>query len=79
MSNPYELPPSMLRSDVEVAREFGLRDSKAVTHRQTMISDAREIRIQRALDHVAAGWPSEEWVIFVAAQDEFAEVLRRSS
>lgn len=72
------LPRTMIRSDAQVASDYGLLNKAAITTKQQHISDARETRIERCAEHLRAGWCDSDALCFAAAKDEWQEALRRS-
>jgi hypothetical protein len=71
------LPDTMLRSDVEVAGDYGLQTAKGIQEKQRNISAAREARIERCIHHMQAGWLEGECVAFVCARDEWRDALEK--
>ena len=71
------LPETMLRSDVEVATDYGLGTEKGIRDKQRNISAARDMRISRCADHIAAGWTEGECISFVCARDEWRDAKRK--
>lgn len=74
----HRLPPTVFRPDVEVAREYGLTSQKSITAQQDRISAARDIRIDRAAEHLSLGYPPEHCVGFCAAQDEWHQAQTKA-
>jgi len=70
------LPETMIRSDVRVASEYGLKSAAAIRAKQDEISAAREIRIRRIVTHLEAGWVESDAITFAAAKDEWFTARR---
>lgn len=69
------LPDTVLRPDLDVAVEYGLKTQKGIEQKQQQISTARDMRIARCADHLRAGWPQDECIGFVAAKDEWRQAM----
>jgi hypothetical protein len=74
----HNLPNTMMRSDAEVALEYGLTSKAATTAKQEQISANREIRINRAVEYLNAGYIQEDCIIFVGAKDEWQQAKQRA-
>jgi hypothetical protein len=71
------LPPSCSMSDAEVAREYRLTSEAGIRRKQEELYDAAQTRIQRAVDHLEAGWGPEEIRCFVCSVEELEAAQRK--
>ena len=74
----HRLPETMMRSDLEVASEYGLTSEKSIHAKQEWLERARSMRVQRCVAHLEAGWPPEDCISFICARDEWEQARRKA-
>jgi hypothetical protein len=74
----HHLPDTLLRVDAVVASNYGLSSKAAIAAKQEQLASAREIRIERAVTHINAGWIAEDAIAFVCAKDEWEAAKRKA-
>lgn len=75
----HQLPETMMRSDIEVQREFGLKTPYSVRDKQAELVACREMRIGTCARNLERGKMPEECVSFIGAKDEWKEANRKST
>ena len=74
----HNLDDTRLRSDADIASDYGLTTKAAIAAKQEQISAARETRIRRTVEHLNAGW-GEAAISFCAGKDEWRDANRKAN
>lgn len=74
----HGLPATVNRSDAEVAREYRLGTDSGIKRKQEELYEAAQTRIQRATEHIEAGWDPRDVRCFVASVEEYDAAKRKA-
>lgn len=73
-----DLPQTALLSKSEVTSKYGLHHHNAIKEKMEDLEDARQCRIDQCVAQISEyGGTPLDWVCFLAAKDEYYEVVNR--